>query len=218
MGPSWGTSCFLSMLRIWSRLAMPGDRPPCTQNTELSMSAARLRGRQGAVGRGRGAGGVVGRRYEYAATPEAARVSRPQEPDGKEGPAPCLAPVRDWPDSFRQCAALARERAAPEVVEDVCAVPPDVGGAVLAQTLVVEAVDLCDLPALVVSPDQEHAVRVPHLWRRGPMCTRVRGVGVCAVARRRVRGGLSALPGLAAGLEPSPEEGQPHEPAPEHTP
>ena len=32
MGPSWGTSCFRSMVRIWSRVWMLGERPPCTQN------------------------------------------------------------------------------------------------------------------------------------------------------------------------------------------
>lgn len=31
MGPSWGTSCFLSMVRIWSSVWMDGDKPPCTQ-------------------------------------------------------------------------------------------------------------------------------------------------------------------------------------------
>lgn len=31
MGPSWGTSCFLSMVRIWSKVWMDGDKPPCTQ-------------------------------------------------------------------------------------------------------------------------------------------------------------------------------------------
>lgn len=40
-----------------------------------------------------------------------------------------------------------------EVVEDLGAVAPDGDGAVLAQALVVEAVDLRDLTALVVAPD-----------------------------------------------------------------
>lgn len=31
MGPSWGTSCFLSMVLIWSSVWMDGDKPPCTQ-------------------------------------------------------------------------------------------------------------------------------------------------------------------------------------------
>ena len=32
IGPSWGTSCLRSMARIWSRVWIDGDRPPCTQN------------------------------------------------------------------------------------------------------------------------------------------------------------------------------------------
>jgi len=31
MGPSWGTSCLRSMVRIWSSVWMDGERPPCTQ-------------------------------------------------------------------------------------------------------------------------------------------------------------------------------------------
>lgn len=31
MGPSWGTSCLRSMVRIWSSVWMEGERPPCTQ-------------------------------------------------------------------------------------------------------------------------------------------------------------------------------------------
>jgi hypothetical protein len=31
MGPSWGTSCFRSIVRIWSKVWMEGERPPCTQ-------------------------------------------------------------------------------------------------------------------------------------------------------------------------------------------
>ena len=32
IGPSWGTSCFLSIVLIWSNVCMLGDNPPCTQN------------------------------------------------------------------------------------------------------------------------------------------------------------------------------------------
>mmetsp|Transcript_39432 Transcript_39432/g.127611 ORF Transcript_39432/g.127611 Transcript_39432/m.127611 type:complete len:314 (-) Transcript_39432:100-1041(-) len=49
-----------------------------------------------------------------------------------------------------------RER---QVVEDLCAVPPDVDRAVLAQALVVKAVHLRDLPRLVVAPQQRDPVR-----------------------------------------------------------
>ena len=47
-----------------------------------------------------------------------------------------------------------------EVIEDVSAVPPNVERAVLPQAFVVKAVDLRDLPALVVPPDQGHQVRI----------------------------------------------------------
>ncbi len=50
-----------------------------------------------------------------------------------------------------------------EVVEDISAVTPDVEGAVLPEALVVEAVDLRDLPALVVAPDESHQIGIPHL-------------------------------------------------------
>ena len=52
-----------------------------------------------------------------------------------------------------------------QVVEEVREVLPDVGVAVLAQALVVEAVDLRDLPRLVVAAQDSHAVAVPHLER-----------------------------------------------------
>mmetsp|Transcript_4466 Transcript_4466/g.20266 ORF Transcript_4466/g.20266 Transcript_4466/m.20266 type:complete len:299 (-) Transcript_4466:489-1385(-) len=53
-----------------------------------------------------------------------------------------------------------------QVVEHVGDVLPHVRVAVLAQALVVEAVHLRDLPALVVTPDQEYAVGVPNLERQ----------------------------------------------------
>jgi hypothetical protein len=31
IGPSWGTSCFLSIVRIWSSVCIEGDKPPWTQ-------------------------------------------------------------------------------------------------------------------------------------------------------------------------------------------
>lgn len=39
IGPSWGTSCFLSMVRIWSNVCIEGLRPPCTQNILPSIMA-----------------------------------------------------------------------------------------------------------------------------------------------------------------------------------
>jgi hypothetical protein len=44
-----------------------------------------------------------------------------------------------------------------EVVEEVCKVLPNVGVAVLAQALVVEAVDLCDLAGLVIASEDGDA-------------------------------------------------------------
>lgn len=50
-----------------------------------------------------------------------------------------------------------------EVVKDLSAVAPHGHRAVLAQTLVIEAVDLGDLTALMVAPDQGDAVRIANL-------------------------------------------------------
>ncbi len=50
-----------------------------------------------------------------------------------------------------------------KVVEDVCAVSPDIDGTILSQTLVIEAINLCNLSALVISPDKGDALRVSHL-------------------------------------------------------
>lgn len=52
-----------------------------------------------------------------------------------------------------------------EVVEQVREVLPHVGVAVLAQALVVKAVDLRDLPRLVVPPQDRDALRVANLQR-----------------------------------------------------
>mmetsp|Transcript_17003 Transcript_17003/g.38268 ORF Transcript_17003/g.38268 Transcript_17003/m.38268 type:complete len:277 (-) Transcript_17003:283-1113(-) len=52
-----------------------------------------------------------------------------------------------------------------EVVEEAHEEVPDVGGAVLADTLVVKAVDLRDLPRLVVSPQYVHPLRISDLER-----------------------------------------------------
>ena len=49
-----------------------------------------------------------------------------------------------------------------QVVKHFCAVAPDVDGAVLAEALVVEAVDLSDLTGLVVTSDQSDAFWVAH--------------------------------------------------------
>lgn len=55
------------------------------------------------------------------------------------------------------------QRGEGEVVEQVCEVLPHVGVAVFPQALVVEAVHLCDLPALVVPPEDCDALPVADL-------------------------------------------------------
>jgi hypothetical protein len=50
-----------------------------------------------------------------------------------------------------------------EVVEEICKVLPDVGVAVFAKALVVEAVDLGDLSRLVVSTEDSNALGVSNL-------------------------------------------------------
>jgi hypothetical protein len=55
------------------------------------------------------------------------------------------------------------ERSEREIVEDLTAPPPDVRRAVLPEALVVEAVNLRDLPALVVPPDERDTVRISDL-------------------------------------------------------
>lgn len=54
-----------------------------------------------------------------------------------------------------------------QVVEDLCAVSPDVDAAVLPEALVVEPVHLRDLPALVVAADQRDA-----FWVADLLCAR----------------------------------------------
>lgn len=49
-----------------------------------------------------------------------------------------------------------------EVVENVGAVAPDVDGAELPEALVIKAVDLSDLSAFVVAPDEGDTLGVPH--------------------------------------------------------
>ncbi len=39
IAPSWGTSCFRSKMRIWSRVLIEGERPPCTQKILSSIIA-----------------------------------------------------------------------------------------------------------------------------------------------------------------------------------
>ena len=50
-----------------------------------------------------------------------------------------------------------------QVVEHFSAIAPNVNGAVLAQALVIKAVDLCDLTRLVISSNQGNTLRVSHL-------------------------------------------------------
>lgn len=47
-----------------------------------------------------------------------------------------------------------------EVVKNIAAVPPNVDRSVLALTLVIKAVDLGDLPRLMVTPNEGNAIWV----------------------------------------------------------
>ena len=49
-----------------------------------------------------------------------------------------------------------------KVVEDVSAVSPDIHGTIFSKTLVIEPVNLCDLSALMISPDKGDALGVSH--------------------------------------------------------
>lgn len=65
-----------------------------------------------------------------------------------------------------------------KIIEEVCEVFPHVGVAVLPQALVVEAIHLCDLPALMVPPQYRDAFWVTDLGSEtvviefGSKCTR----------------------------------------------
>lgn len=57
-----------------------------------------------------------------------------------------------------------------QVVEQVCEVLPNIGVAVLPQAFVVEAVDLCDLPRLVVPSQDGDSLRETDL-HQSTFCT-----------------------------------------------
>ena len=50
-----------------------------------------------------------------------------------------------------------------QVVEKICKLLPNVGGAVFLNTFIIKSVDLRDTARLVISPDQEDTVLVPDL-------------------------------------------------------
>jgi hypothetical protein len=55
------------------------------------------------------------------------------------------------------------DRGQTQVVENLCAVSPHIHVTVLSQALIIEAIDLCDLPAFVVASDEGDTVRIAHL-------------------------------------------------------
>ena len=61
--------------------------------------------------------------------------------------------------------ATIHDRAKRKVVKDFAAPPPHIRRAVLALALVVEAVDLRNLPRFMVAADERNAVRIPDLER-----------------------------------------------------
>jgi len=50
-----------------------------------------------------------------------------------------------------------------QVVEDFCAILPDIHAAILLQAFIVKTVHLSDLPRLVVAPNESDTVRVSYL-------------------------------------------------------
>ena len=65
---------------------------------------------------------------------------------------------------------ILHQRCQRHVVKQVGEYLPDVGVAILAQALVVEAVDLRDLSALVVASEEMYPLRVAHCARRWLAC------------------------------------------------
>lgn len=87
---------------------------------------------------------------------------------------------------------LVHQRGERQVVEQVCEVLPDVGVAVLPQTLVVEAVDLRDLPRLVVPSQDGDSLRETDLKESSRL-------QVCAsLSTPAQRAGLAPLGALGA--------------------
>ena len=82
-----------------------------------------------------------------------------------------------------------------EIVEDLAAPAPDIAAAVLALTLVIEAVDLGDLARLVVAADKGHALRVADLERKeeeeglDAVEATVYKVSLCAASAARISKG-----------------------------
>lgn len=91
-------------------------------------------------------------------------TQRPERSEGELSPAVPRLPTLPRPCRAQRPAYLAIDdgRQA-EVVKDLCAVAPHSHRAVFTQTLVIEAIDLGDLAALVVAPDQGDAVRIANL-------------------------------------------------------
>lgn len=124
MGPSWGTSCFLSMVLIWSRVWIEGDRPPCTQKiweTNPSQASVEETRDKGLV---YPTNSILFLFFDWT-IPLTNKQTHFSINDGWEG----------------------------QVVEDLCAVPPYRDRAVFSQTLIVKAVHLRDLSGLVISPN-----------------------------------------------------------------
>ena len=50
-----------------------------------------------------------------------------------------------------------------QVVENFCAVAPDIYRAILSEAFIIETVNLCDLSALMITSDKRDPFRVSHL-------------------------------------------------------
>ena len=50
-----------------------------------------------------------------------------------------------------------------KVIEDVSAVSPHINGTILSEALVIEAINLCNLSAFMISSDQSDSLGISHL-------------------------------------------------------
>lgn len=82
--------------------------------------------------------------------------------EGREAEAQCLSHLSHPHGALAAYLAINDGRQA-EVVKDLSAVAPHGHGAVFTQALIIEAIDLCDLTALMVAPDQGDAIRIANL-------------------------------------------------------
>lgn len=79
--------------------------------------------------------------------------------------------------------AIINGRGKSKIVEDLSAVAPDIQGAILSETFIVETINLRDLTAFVVPADEGDAVRVSDL--RGMIAAAGKVIFTFRARRRR---------------------------------